>query len=579
MPQRPVSSRPGSGRPIRGGGATLVASGLRVERGRQVVLAAISLTVGPLARIGVVGPNGVGKSTLLSLLAGRSRPDAGTVTLMPPEATVGYLAQEHERRPGETVRGQLARQTGVDAAEQELAAAAAALVSGGARDAERYALALDRFGALGVDTFDARLAGVLGEVGLDLSLADHPTAGLSGGQAAKVALAAVLLSRFDVTLLDEPTNDLDFAGLDDLERFVTARQGGLVVVSHDRSFLERTVTSVLEIDEHDHTARLFDGGWAAFVEERQSVRRHAEEAFATYESQRRTLLDRARREREWATSGASREKRSPRDNDKMQRDFRLNRTEKLAGRARMTERAIERLGAVDKPWESWELRFSIEAAPRSGVVVARMRAAVVRRGQFRLGPVDLEIGWADRVALAGANGSGKTTLLAALLGRVPLESGERYLGPGVVVGEIGQDRSAFAGDQTLLEVFVERSGSTVSAARSLLAKFGLGASHVGRACRSLSPGERTRAELAGFQARGVNLLVLDEPTNHLDLPAIEQLEEALASYAGTVLLVTHDRRLLDSVELTRVVDVGDLPSERGDGTPPGGLVGGGADAP
>ncbi len=542
---------------------SLVATGLRVERGRQVVLSDVSLTVGPLARIGVVGPNGVGKSTLLALLAGRARPDAGQLVLMPPEATVGYLAQEHERRAGETVRGQLARQTGVAGAEQDLVEAAEGLVAGSPESAERYAVALERFGALGVGTFEARTSGVLREVGLDAAVLDLATTSLSGGQVAKVALAAVLLSRFDVTLLDEPTNDLDFAGLDHLEQFVTSRQGGLVVVSHDRSFLERTVTSVLEIDEHDHTARLFDGGWAAFVEERQAVRRHAEEAFATYESQRKVLLDRARREREWATSGASKEKKSPRDHDKAQRDFRLNRTEKLAGRARMTERAVERLGTLDKPWESWELRFSIEAAPRSGAVVARLHRAVVRRGQFRLGPVDLEIGWAERVALVGPNGSGKTTLLAALLGRIALESGEGYVGPGVVVGEIGQDRSTFSGERTLLEVFVERSGSALSDARSLLAKFGLGASHVDRACRSLSPGERTRAELAGFQANGVNLLVLDEPTNHLDLPAIEQLEEALASYAGTLLLVTHDRRLLDSVELTRVVEVSTLPHLHG----------------
>ena len=538
--------------------ATLVASGLRLERGSHTVLDDVSLTVGPRSRVGVVGPNGVGKSTLLSLLAGTLAPDAGSVARQPPSATVGLLAQEHERRAGESVRAHLYRATGADDAERELHEAAAALGSGADDASERYAVALERWSALGVDTLDSRVASVLEDLGLDAGAAELPTTGLSGGQAARVALASILLSRFDVTLLDEPTNDLDFDGLERLERFVGSRPGGVVVVSHDRSFLDRTITSVLEIDEHDHRGRLFEGGWSAYLAERATARRHASESYQTYAQKRGELLGRARRERDWATSGSAREKRAPRDGDRAQRGFRMNRTEKLAGRARMTERAIERLEVVEKPWEGWELRFAIEDAPRSGTVALRLADAVAGRGTFRVGPVDLEIGWAERVVLAGENGSGKTTLLMAMLGHLPLVSGERYIGPSVVAGELGQDRDAYAGAQNLLDAFVARSGLDLSEARSLLAKFGLGAAHVGRPSASLSPGERTRAELAGFQAAGVNLLVLDEPTNHLDVPAIEQLEEALAAYRGTLVLVSHDRRLLESVEIGRVVDVGAL---------------------
>ena len=178
---------------------------------------------------------------------------------------------------------------------------------------------------------------------------------------------------------------------------------------------------------------------------------------------------------------------------------------------------------------------------------------VVERGSFTLGPVSLEIGWRDRVAIVGPNGSGKTTLLLTLLGRLPLVAGERAIGASVVVGEMDQARAAFSAAAPLLDAFIGATGLHLAEARSLLAKFGLGADHVVRPAGTLSPGERTRAVLAGFVAQGVNCLVLDEPTNHLDLEAIEQLEQALAGYDGTLLVVTHDRRLLEALDLTRAV--------------------------
>ena len=251
----------------------------------------------------------------------------------------------------------------------------------------------------------------------------------------------------------------------------------------------------------------------------------------------------------------SKERRVQRDNDKAQHDFRINRTENLAARARRTERAAERMEVVDKPWEGWQLRFSIGEAQRAGEVVCRLDAAVIERGDFRLGPVDLQLSWGERLAVTGRNGAGKSTLVSAMLGRIPVSEGSSHLGPGVVVGELGQERAALSGPDTLLRAVCDRCSLTVTDARTLLAKFGLGADHVTRSAASLSPGERTRAELATFQARGVNLLVLDEPTNHLDLPAIEQLEEAIESFGGTIVLVTHDRRLLEQVRVTRRVEV------------------------
>jgi ATPase subunit of ABC transporter with duplicated ATPase domains len=535
--------------------ATLVARDLTHDRGGRTVLDRVSLTVGPESRIGVVGPNGVGKSTLLQLLAGAVVPDEGRIGLDPPQATVGYLAQEHQAVAGETVRALLARRTGARAAEEELTEAARGLADGGRAAEDRYQAALERFESLGAADLDTRVDQVLAELGCGPELADRVVATLSGGQEAKVALAAVELSRFDLTLLDEPTNDLDFEGLRRLEAWVGSRRGGMVIVSHDRRFLERTVTEVVELDAHSRRASHFGGGWNGYRAERANRSRHASEDYERYERNRKQLESRAQRQREWATAGVRRESRDPRDHDKAQRDFRINRTEKLASKARQTDRALEALEVVEKPFEGWDLRFTIEESARAGAVVARLDGAVIERGDFRLGPLDLEIAWGERVALTGANGTGKSSLVAALLGTLPLAAGRHWVGPSVVVGQLGQDRRAMGGEGDLVTMVTGRCGLTQSGARSLLAKFGLEADHVTRPARSLSPGERTRAELAVFQGRGVNFLVLDEPTNHLDLPAIEQLESALAGFTGTLLLVTHDRDLLESVEVTRSVDL------------------------
>jgi ATPase subunit of ABC transporter with duplicated ATPase domains len=562
--------------------ATLVARDLTVSHGARTILDGVGLTVAPGDRIGVLGPNGSGKSTLLRALAGLIVPDGGSVVLAPPAATVGYLPQEPERRPGETVLDLLGRRTGVAEASAALDAATAALADAGGDPGARgvpdvtdnYAAALDRWMALGGADFDARAGEVWAELGMSEALLAQETTTLSGGQAARASLASILLSRFDVVLLDEPTNDLDFDGLARLEAFVGGRTEPLVVVSHDRTFLERAVTEIVELDEHTHRAARYAGGWLAYLEERTTARRHAEEAFGEYRSTRRDLEDRVRRQRQWSDTGVRKLARKPKDNDKAQRGFSVNRTEKQAAKVRASEKALDRLAVVDKPWEGWELRLEIAAAPRGGAVTARLTGAEVNRpgvrgvpGEpgFRLGPVDVEVGWGERVAILGANGAGKSTLLDALLGRTPLSAGTQWLGPGTVVGEIDQARALLGADPALsgtprspdlLGAFQRASGLKVAhEARTLLAKFALTTDHVQRPIESLSPGERTRAVLALLMARGVNCLVLDEPTNHLDLAAIEQLEVALESFEGTVLLVTHDRELLDNVRIDRILVV------------------------
>ncbi|WP_433604158.1 ABC-F family ATP-binding cassette domain-containing protein [Dactylosporangium sp. CA-139114] len=537
--------------------ATLVVKDLAAGHGDKALFSGLDLVVAPGDVIGLVGVNGAGKSTLLRTVAGLLPLEHGNVQLSPPTATIGYLPQEPDRHPGESLRAFLARRTGVAEAQARMDAAAEAL-GGDERAAEEYSIALERWLALGGADLDERAGAIAADLGLDVDLDLEMTA-LSGGQAARANLASLLLSRYDVLLCDEPTNDLDLDGLQRLETFMRSQKNkSVVVVSHDREFLTRTATAILELDLHQQLVRFYGGGYAAYLEEREIARRHAREQYDDYAEQKSDLEARARMQRAWMEKGVKNARRKQPDNDKIGKSKRIESTEKQAAKARQTERLIERLEVVEEPRKEWQLRMEIAAAPRAGAVVATLSQAVVRRGAFTLGPVDLQIDWADRVAITGANGSGKTTLLGALLGRIALAEGRAHLGPGVVVGEVDQARRMFEGEDSLLDAFRQAVPEQHPAdVRTLLAKFGLRADHVLRPAASLSPGERTRAALALLQGRGVNLLVLDEPSNHLDLPAIEQLESALDHYPGTLLLVTHDRQMLEAVHTNRHIRVED----------------------
>lgn len=534
--------------------------GLSVSHGDRELFAGLDMVVAPGDVIGLVGPNGAGKSTLLRVLAGEQSADAGTVRLSPASAHIGYLSQEPDRRPGESVRAALARRTGVTGAQESLDREAERLASGDPDAGDAYSDALDSWLSLGGADFDERLEIVVRDIGLDVDLGLAMTA-LSGGQAARVGLAGLLLSRYDAYLLDEPTNDLDSEGLDLLEEFVEAAKAPIVVVSHDREFLARTVTSVVEIDRSLQRITTYGGGYDAYLEERSVARQHARQSYEQYAGRRSELEARARAQRAWMEKGVKNARRKAKDNDKVGRKFRAEATEKQAAKARQSERLIERLEVIDEPRKEWQLQFSIASAPRSGEIVTVARAAGVTRGDFSLGPIDVQLNLRDRVAVTGPNGAGKSTLLGLILGRIPPDTGLVSIGNGVVVGEVDQARALFEGEDPLVIAFAREVPDWPTAeVRTLLAKFGLGVHQVMRPAASLSPGERTRASLALLQARGVNLLVLDEPTNHLDLPAIEQLEEALESFDGTLLLVTHDRRMLDTVRLTRRwnIDAGTL---------------------
>src|SRR6187397_892875 len=474
-------------------GGTLAATDITIHRGADAILERVSLAVTPGSRIGVVGPNGRGKTTLLRALAGLELLDGGSSTRNPPSLRVGYLPQERDLAPEETLRSYLARRTGVGEAEAELATLEAALASDPLA-AEPHAESLQRFLALGGADFDARARAVLVHVALDVPL-DRPAGALSGGEQGRAALASILLARFDIFLLDEPTNDLDFAGLDLLERFLLAVQGGVVLVSHDRALLDRTVNRIVELESGTQRVHHYAGGWSEF----EAAREHGR-AFAHWSEERGRFTRLHRDRREQARVGGKQASRRG--------------THALMSKTRAAARRVEWLerDRVEKPWQPWELQLDLAPEGRSGDLVVSLDRAVLERGSFRLGPIDVNVGWGERISITGPNGAGKTTLIDGLLGRLPLVAGTRRVGPSVVFGEIGQERSLFAPHEPLLDSFCAAAGMLESEARTLLAKFDLYASHVLRPAGSLSPGERTRAELAVQAARCAGCLVLDEPT-------------------------------------------------------------------
>ncbi|HEU5066412.1 MAG TPA: ABC-F family ATP-binding cassette domain-containing protein [Gaiellaceae bacterium] len=487
---------------------TLAAHDISVHRGADAILERVSLAVTPGSRIGVVGPNGRGKTTLLRALAGLEELDAGSISRNPPSLRVGYLPQERDVRAGESVLQYFARRASEPPGRE----------------------------------LQARVGSALRRVGLEVSL-EHELGALSGGERGRAALASILLSRFDVYLLDEPTNDLDFAGLELLERFVATVKGGVVLVSHDRAFLDQTVDRIVELEAGTDRVHHYIGGWTEYEAARERARVEHEKAFAEWSDQRARFSKLHADRREQARVGGKQADRRG--------------THALMSKTRAAARRVELLDRdrVEKPWQPWELQLDLAPRGRSGDLVVALEGAVAERDGFRLGPIDLIVGWGDRISIAGPNGSGKTTLIDALLGRLSLAEGGRRVGPSIVFGEIGQDRELFAPEEPLLDSFCRAAGVPQGEARTLLAKFDLYATHVLRPGRSLSPGERTRAELAVQAARGAGCLVLDEPTNHLDLPAVEELERALGAFDGTLLLVTHDRRFLERVGVSRVVDL------------------------
>jgi ATP-binding cassette, subfamily F, member 3 len=486
-----------------------------------------SLTLGE--RLALVAPNGQGKSTLLKLIAGTLEPDEGRV-LIPKGVRVSYLHQSHEPKAGGTVLDVLlepfveARQ-----ARAELSAAEHAAASGTALDLDRLSRAQDRFHAVGADAVEREVSTIAQKVGFRDQDLSRTVSSLSGGERGRLQLAAVLASKPDLLLLDEPTNHLDLETVEWLEGFLRGFRAGLIVVSHDRAFLDATCNKTAEL------------GLLKF--------RFYHARYSDYPAQREADLERERKEVLAQRAEIAR----------TEEFIRKNIAGQGTNQAKSRRKMLEKLVRLDNPEDIWAdakklgLRFS--PARRTGEVVLEAQGLCSERGGRKLFQgLDLRVKRLDRWAIVGPNGSGKSTLLKLLAGqRMESDRGEVRLGSNVDLGYFDQHLEALSPQNSCIdEVRSVRPDMVVDSARQYLSRFRFWGDDPFRAVGSLSGGERTRLALAKLLLVPRNVLLLDEPTNHLDIPACEILEEALVHFEGTVILVSHDRYFLERVA-TRVL--------------------------
>jgi ATPase subunit of ABC transporter with duplicated ATPase domains len=518
------------------------------RHGARSVLEDVEMRIGEGERIALVGPNGSGKSTLLRILAGEEAADAGTVRRLGSVAHLPQLAGT----PAASGREAILIRIGVAAAQRQLERLAGALAAGNLEAIEPHAAALERWLALGGADVEARIGAAAEAHGLDPALLERPLGSLSGGQASRVGLIAVAVARCDVLLLDEPTNHLDDDGLATLGALLADHHGAAMVVSHDREMLAAFAGAVIELGEGRATRHT--GGWDVYRAEREAaralaIRRH-EGALA--ERARLSEVDREIRRRA-AASAARADPRSAPDGDKNGREWVRMRADGMRRRAARLGTRREQVEVPERPRERPALALELSPGERRGGAAVALEGAELRRGDWCLGPLDLALAYGDRVLLGGPNGAGKSTVLAALGGDLPLAAGRLVLARGAVVATLEQDRWGIQGEGTTVAELRAATSLDETTARTALAAFGLGAEPAERPAATLSPGERTRAELALLAHRRATCLLLDEPTNHLDVEALEVLEAALDGWPGALVVASHDRRFRAALRLDREV--------------------------
>jgi len=500
----------------------------------RALFSGLDWRIGDTDRVGLVGANGSGKTTILRLLQGDVHPDTGTVTSSK-GTTFGYLPQEELTLAGRSlfdeVMSVFAEVAAVENGMRSLEARMQSIPSEGAehdRVMTEYAALQHEFDALDGFRVDARAAEVLAGLGFQEDDRDRMTEEFSGGWQMRIALAKLLLGRPNVLLLDEPTNHLDLESIVWLEEYLGTYPGAVVLVSHDRSFLDRVVSRITEIGPEGLVD--YHGGYTAYREQR--------------EKRRRTLLA-TRRQQERRVAHLQ----------KFVDKFRGDKAKTALVRSRL--KMIERIELVEVPRETRGIHFEFPQPPRSGALAVSLkgvRQAYGERTVFE--DVNLEVSRGDRVAFVGLNGAGKSTLLKIIAGRVPIEAGERSIGHNVTLQYFAQDpgRELDVSKTVIGELESTASSEMRPRLRGLLGAFLFRGDDIEKKVGVLSGGEKSRLVFAKMLLKPGNLLLLDEPTNHLDLSAREVLEDALVGFGGTICFVSHDRSFMDRLA-TKVLEV------------------------
>jgi ATPase subunit of ABC transporter with duplicated ATPase domains len=525
----------------------LKASDLRATHGDVTIFDSLSLTLSGTRRSGLVGPNGAGKTTLLRLLAGVTAPERGSVTLGAGDR-IGYLPQEPPG-PDLTIDRLLGAALGeVWRLHGELERLEARL---DAPDAlARYGEAQERYGALGGWALQAQLDSARAALAISHIPLDAPLGDLSGGEAARALLAGVLLARPTVLLLDEPTNHLDLDGLAWLEEFLAGFDGAVLVVSHDRRFLDDTVSQILELDGGALTA--YAGGYTAYRDEKARATERVALAYEAQQKRHRRLEADISATRGFALRTETTVSRA--EAPKMKR-YAKKVAKKAQSRERRLRREIESDEHIEKPRHVGALKVELEGGGGGRLVAALRGVSAGWDGEPLLRSVDLTIHGRDRIAITGPNGAGKSTLLALLDGELAPLSGtvERPVAAAV----LPQGADALPADVPAVAFVRSHAAVGEGEARRLLGHFGLEGAAALRPLGRLSPGERARTAIAAMVAAKAELLLLDEPTNHLDFPSLEVLESALRDYPGAIVAVSHDRAFLDAIGTDRRLRVCD----------------------
>lgn len=523
----------------------LAVSNVSKSFGDNLIFEDVSFVVNAGERVGLIGPNGCGKTTLLKIIVGELAPDSGSVRLLRTGARAGYLAQALEYAPDDTVGRVLkAAVAGLAEAEAALDEVAARMATARGADLERlmaeYDRALEQFERLGGYSVQARSNAVLDGLALRDLDQDTPVEILSGGQKTRLGLARLLLSHPDLLLLDEPTNHLDIDALEWLEGFLRGFPGAVLIVSHDRALLDRTATRILEIDPLTRRVAEYTGNYSDYVEAKE---REREKQWAAYKDQQEFIA------RLQSTIAAK--KGYARSIELGTIDFAPRAIAKgIARRAVVQQRRLERLleseERVDKPQRSWQIKLEFAGAPPSGRDVLSLEGLAMGFGDRTLfAGVDLTLRAGERIALVGPNGSGKTTLARIITGEMQPLAGSVRLGAGVKMGYYAQEQETLDPESTPFDLVRQVAAMDETGIRTFLHQFLFAGAEAFAPVGSLSFGERARLALARLVAQGCNFLLLDEPINHLDIPSRSRFEQALAAFEGTVLAIVHDRYFIE----------------------------------